>query len=188
MNYNFRARSQRWSLWFPGRVLCTRVCFNELHFWLLLWQGPVSSGLPPLPAPSCSRQIAGDNLVGSWRVSGQPAPGRYPWILAPLPRSLCSRVPNAGMLGEYVICLHPPLKKLYPSPATDSHIFSSFNWSFSPRHGQRVLWGTRSSQPQAPCPPGFFCSREHPYIFTCGGGKDVAQLLSMQPSNWRVIP
>lgn len=148
------------------------------------------SVLPPLPAPSCSRQIAGDNRDHCGVLAGEQAASTWqvPWILAPLLRSLCSRVPNAGMLGEYVICLHTPLKKLYPSPATDSHIFSPSNWSFSPRHGQWVLWGTRPPQPQAPCPPSFFCSREHPYIFTCGGGKDVAQLLSMQPSNWRVIP
>lgn len=99
-------------------------------------------------------------------------------------------VPGAAgdqVLGDSAFRPHPPLGELPSSPAAEL-----------PSQSHTVLLtearpagppGDSPFSAQAPRRPlGLFCSREHPYIFTCEGDKDVPQLLSTQPSNWRVIP
>lgn len=146
--------------------------------------------LPPELVPGPSKQIAEHNR-NSWRILGAD---RCTWVVA-LAFCCLREVEQGSKSRRAVIWPHPASKgslRLVPSDLTSYSQTAFLTPVFSSRHGHLVYRGTHPSQPQTPMWTPLhqapFTPKGHPYIFTCGGDKDVPQLLSMQPSNWRVIP
>lgn len=185
MNYNFRARPQRWR--HAGRVLCTRACFNELHLNVLLGRA-ASAGARAL------RQMTGDNKRRSWgpggrAVSGAATQRQVPWDACSSFSGLSGGPDAGGACWLFVLTLLSESRFLlqHPKPGVKATLSSALR-PFPAGSASGSLGDSPFSAHAPRGPLGILRSPEYPYIFTCGGDKDVPQLLSMQPSNWRVIP
>lgn len=117
------------------------------------------------PVPTRSMQMAGGHrdtcgvLVGSRQL----ASSRHPRIPAPalwMPTELGFKCWGHRLF----VCTLPSetcLTLLRRSPTSQSHTVL-LTEAFPSRCIQRVLWGTRPSQPQAPCPLASFASKSIP--------------------------
>lgn len=142
-----------------------------------------------LSFPGRSARAAGAQEARGCVCRGALLP-RVPRLRSPLPRSrLRGQQGRAWVLGreEAAICLHPPLQRLLPlmSLSRTSKPHGVLNRSLSQQAWPVGFLGDSSGLALGTPHMGFPPPRSVP---TYGGDEDVPQLLSTQPSNWRVSP